>query len=69
MNIVWSDTARADLRCIYAYIARDSKFYAKRTLDGIELSVAVWAGLQRLGPVFRNGAIRIIGKSTAETTA
>jgi addiction module RelE/StbE family toxin len=39
MRIVWSDTARADLRCIYAYIARDSKVYAQRTIDRIEQRV------------------------------
>jgi len=35
MKVHWTDTAEAHLDDIYAYIARDSKAYALRTVDRI----------------------------------
>lgn len=35
MKVHWTDTAERHLDAIYAYIARDSLFYAKRTIDKI----------------------------------
>jgi plasmid stabilization system protein ParE len=33
--VVWSQPAKADLRNIHDFIARDSKFYAKKTTQEI----------------------------------
>lgn len=33
--IQWTETARADLRALHAYIARDSQHYAGRTVERI----------------------------------
>jgi addiction module RelE/StbE family toxin len=33
MNVVWTDTARNNLRSIYRYIAQNSEAYAQRTID------------------------------------
>ena len=33
--VIWTLTARDDLRAIYEYIALDSKFYAKNTVRNI----------------------------------
>lgn len=38
-RIVWSYTARADLRAIHDFIARDSRLYARRMVDRIRKSV------------------------------
>ena len=37
--IHWSDSARADLRAVQAYIARDSAVYAQRFVDRIRAAV------------------------------
>ena len=37
--IRWTDGARADLRAIHAYVARDSRVYARRLVDRIRKSV------------------------------
>ena len=37
--IRWTESARADLRAIHAYIARDSQLYARRTVERIKLAV------------------------------
>ena len=39
MRLRWTQSARNDLREIHAYIARDSKFYAKRMIDRIKQGV------------------------------
>jgi plasmid stabilization system protein ParE len=40
MTIVrWSDTSRADLRAIHAFIARDSRIYARQTVERIKKAV------------------------------
>ncbi len=47
----WSDQAKADLKAIHDYIARDSTHYAKKvTLDLVEKTDAL-AELPRLGRV------------------
>jgi len=33
--VIWSDTAKQDLKQIYNYIARDSKFYALKVVEEI----------------------------------
>jgi toxin ParE1/3/4 len=38
-TIQWTEFARADLRAIYAFIARDSRVYARRTVDRIRIAV------------------------------
>lgn len=35
MNIQWTETAQRHLDAIYTYIAKDSEFYALRTVDRI----------------------------------
>ena len=37
--IRWTETARADLRSLHAYIARDSRLHAKRMVDRVKRSV------------------------------
>jgi toxin ParE1/3/4 len=38
-TIRWTDSARADLRAIHAYIARDSAVYARRMVERIKKAV------------------------------
>ena len=38
-RVLWTDSARADLRAIHAFIARDSHVYAQRTMDRIRKAV------------------------------
>jgi toxin ParE1/3/4 len=38
-SILWTDSARADLRVIHAFIAKDSRVYAKRMIDRIKKAV------------------------------
>ena len=38
-TIRWTESARTDLRMIHAYIARDSRVYARRMIDRIKTSV------------------------------
>ncbi len=38
-TILWTESARADLRAIHAYIARDSRLYARRMVDRIRRAV------------------------------
>lgn len=39
MTIRWTETARADLRAIHAFIARDSRVYARRMVSRIKTTV------------------------------
>ncbi len=39
-RILWTDSARADLRAIHAFIARDSRVYARRTIDRFRKAVS-----------------------------
>jgi addiction module RelE/StbE family toxin len=39
MTIRWTESARADLRAIHAYIARDSRVYAKRMVERLRKAV------------------------------
>jgi toxin ParE1/3/4 len=38
-TIRWTEAARGDLRAIHAYIARDSRAYARRVLDRLRKAV------------------------------
>jgi addiction module RelE/StbE family toxin len=38
-KVVWSECAKGDLQCIFAFIARDSRTYAQRTIERIKHSV------------------------------
>jgi toxin ParE1/3/4 len=38
-TIRWTESARADLRAIHAYIARDSRIYARRMVDRLKKAV------------------------------
>jgi len=51
MKVHWTDTAEAHLDCIYTYIARDSKTYARRLSEWpmrvvIDTSVLVSAAIR-----------------------
>ena len=39
VRIIWTDAARADLRAIHDYIARDSQMYAIRVIEQIKSKV------------------------------
>ena len=39
-TIRWTESARADLRAIHAYVSRDSQIYARRLVEKIKHSVA-----------------------------
>ena len=39
MPILWTETARADLRSLHAHIARDSPLYARRMVGRVKRSV------------------------------
>lgn len=47
----WSDQAKADLKAIHNYIARDSAHYAKKVTHVFVEKVGVLAELPRLGRV------------------
>lgn len=49
--VVWSVPARADLRNIFEYIARDSRQYAKQVTAELTATVEVLNGLPRIGRV------------------
>lgn len=49
--VVWSVPARADLRNIFEYIARDSHQYAKQVTEELTAKVDVLNGLPRIGRV------------------
>lgn len=50
-RLVWTRTARGDVRAIHEYIARDSPYYAHQTVDGIRRAA------ERLGRSFELGSI------------
>ena len=47
----WSDPAKADLKAIHDYIARDSTHYAKKVTQELVEKTGVLAELPRLGRV------------------
>ena len=47
----WSDPAKADLKAIHNYIARDSTHYAKKVTQELVEKTGVLDGLPRLGRV------------------
>ena len=47
--IDWSDTARQDLKAIFAYVAQDSRAYAKRLVDRISEKVGLLKDFPELG--------------------
>lgn len=47
--IIWTGSARNDLRSIFAYIARDSRVYAQRMVDRIKAKVERLAEFPMLG--------------------
>src|SRR5438876_5180091 len=49
ITIDWSHTARQDLRGISAYVARDSKVYAKRLVDRIREKAGLLKDFPELG--------------------
>ena len=67
MNIIWSHSALGDLANIREYIARDSRNYAKKFVDGVftateRLSVFPRSG--RVVPEIGNPNIREIGHNS-----
>lgn len=51
MVIVWSNPARADLRAIHDYIAKDSRHYAKRVVQDLMAKVDLLLTAPRMGRV------------------
>ena len=61
MNVVWTDTAKRNLRTIHDYIAQNSPAYAKRMVDGLtsrSKQIAVFPLSGRVVPEFEVGQIR-----------
>jgi toxin ParE1/3/4 len=61
MKVVWTDTAKRNLRTIHDYIAQDSPAYAKRTVDRLtsrSKQIGVFPLSGRVVPEFRVGQIR-----------
>lgn len=56
MKVVWTDTAKRNLRTIHDYIAQDSPAYAKRMVDRLtnrSKQIAVFPLSGRIVPEFR----------------
>jgi toxin ParE1/3/4 len=51
VHIAWAEPALQDLREIYDYIARDSPYYAKRTVEKITGRAAHLAKFPQMGEV------------------
>jgi toxin ParE1/3/4 len=49
--VIWTQPAKDDLRAIYEYIALDSKFYAKRTVQDIVERAATLFDSPQIGRV------------------
>jgi len=49
--VIWWDPAKADLRAFHDFIARDSKFYARKVLQDIIEKSEVLGALPRSGRV------------------
>jgi toxin ParE1/3/4 len=47
--VIWTRPAKADLRSIYDYIARDSRFYAKRVVHDIREKTDLLERTPRIG--------------------
>lgn len=63
MKVVWTDTAKRNLRTIHDYIAQNSPAYAKRTVDRLtsrSKQIAAFPLSGRVVPEFSLGQIREI---------
>lgn len=49
--VIWTQPAKADLRAVHDYIARDSRYYAKKVAQEIRQRTIVLDGLPRMGRV------------------
>ena len=49
--VIWSNTAKSDLRAIHDFIAYDSKHYAKMVTQDIVAKAEVLADLRQIGRV------------------
>jgi plasmid stabilization system protein ParE len=49
--VIWSEPAKADLRNIFEYIARDSRYYAKKVTQEIVDKAGVLNNLPRIGRI------------------
>ena len=47
--VIWSDEAKADLRMIYEFIAKDSKHYGRKVIQEIAIKADILDSLPRLG--------------------
>src|SRR5438132_8557675 len=76
--IDWTDGARQDMRSIFAYIAKDSRVYAKRLVDRIGEKVQLLKDFPELGArvedwetenirEIQEGNYRIIYRTKAES--
>jgi len=63
VKVVWTDTAKRNLRTIHDYIAQNSPAYAKRTVDRLtsrSKQIAAFPLSGRVVPEFSLGQIREI---------
>jgi len=63
MVIQWTDPAKNDLKLLYKYIASDSIYYAKETVEKIvnaTISLNAFPKQGRIVPEFNNDSIREI---------
>jgi plasmid stabilization system protein ParE len=61
MNVVWTDTARRNLRTIHDYIAQNSPAYAERMVDRLtsrSKQIGIFALSGRVVPEFEVAQIR-----------
>ena len=47
--VIWSETARADLRSVHDFIAHDSRYYAKKVAQDIREKIACLEDLPKTG--------------------
>ncbi len=47
--VIWSEPAKADLRAIHDFIAKDSPFYAKKVVHAIREKTDILTNLPRMG--------------------
>ncbi len=60
VQIIWSEKSKNDLKQIYEYIAKNSPFYAKRTIDKLRLRTKILRNNIRSGKIVPEFNIEIL---------
>ncbi len=63
MEVIWSGQARKDLSEIRAFIARDSRYYARRVVQEIKDRVDALVRFPEIGRVVPEWAVVMFGRS------